>query len=143
MNTKGIGENSQEIRATTRVDRIPVPLRVAYDKSANSLSINVPATCLPLVAVIETISNENHPVTAWQVIDTLLLQVSEKIFIYPFIYIVYYFNSVGFWLGTNIKGKKPGQNDDQEFRQRFRQISGGRTHRHGRVQSEGPSETLP
>ncbi|XP_050294369.1 cell adhesion molecule DSCAM-like isoform X2 [Anthonomus grandis grandis] len=76
LNTKGIGENSQEIRATTRVDRIPVPQRVAYDKAANTLSINVPVTCLPLVAVVESISNDNHPITAWQVIDTLPLQVS-------------------------------------------------------------------
>ncbi|XP_060528040.1 hemicentin-1 isoform X2 [Cylas formicarius] len=78
LNTKGIGENSQEIKATTRVDRIPVPQRVAYDKATNTLSINVPATCLPMVAVVETISNENHPVTAWQVIDTLPLQVSGQ-----------------------------------------------------------------
>ncbi|XP_048524239.1 contactin-2 [Dendroctonus ponderosae] len=76
LNTKGIGEKSQEIRATTRVDRIPMPQRVAYDKSANTISINVPATCLPLMAIIESISNDNHPVTAWQVIDTLPLQVS-------------------------------------------------------------------
>lgn len=76
LNTKGVGEDSQEIRATTRVDRIPIPQRVAYDKSSNMLSINIPATCLPLVAVIESVSNDNHPVTAWQVIDTLPLQVS-------------------------------------------------------------------
>lgn len=52
-----------------------MPQRVAYDKSANTISINVPATCLPLMAIIESISNDNHPVTAWQVIDTLPLQV--------------------------------------------------------------------
>ncbi|KAL1506126.1 hypothetical protein ABEB36_005549 [Hypothenemus hampei] len=79
LNTKGVGDNSQEIRVTTRVDRIPLPQRVAYDKQSKILSINVPATCLPLVAVVETISNENYPVTAWQVIDTLLLQVSGSI----------------------------------------------------------------
>ncbi|XP_076265763.1 hemicentin protein echinoid isoform X3 [Rhynchophorus ferrugineus] len=76
LNTKGIGDNSQEIKTTTGVDRIPLPQRVAYDKSSNMLTINVPATCLPLVAIIESISNDNHPVTAWQVIDTLPLQVS-------------------------------------------------------------------
>lgn len=79
LNTKGIGENSQEIRATTRVDRIPIPQRVAYDRASNTLSINVPATCLPLIAVVETVSNDNHPVTAWQVIDTIPLQVSGLI----------------------------------------------------------------
>ncbi|XP_066252109.1 hemicentin-1 isoform X1 [Euwallacea similis] len=79
LNTKGVGENSNDIRATTRVDRIPMPQRVAYDKTSNSISIIVPATCLPLEAVVETVSNENHPVTAWQVIDTLQLQVSGMV----------------------------------------------------------------
>lgn len=75
LNTKGVGESSKEIRATTKVDQIPMPQRVAYDKTSNSLSIIVPATCLPLVAVIEAVSNENLPITAWQVIDTIPLQV--------------------------------------------------------------------
>lgn len=76
LNTKGTSENSQEIRERTRVDRIPVPHRVAYDRASHTLSINVPATCLPLTAIVETVINENHPITAWQVIDTLDLQVS-------------------------------------------------------------------
>lgn len=75
LNTKGVGESSNEIRATTKVDQIPMPQRVAYDKTSNSLSIIVPATCLPLVAVVETVSNENLPITAWQVITTIPLQV--------------------------------------------------------------------
>lgn len=53
-----------------------MPQKVEYDKNANALSINVPPTCLPLVAVVEAVSNEHHPITAWQVIDTLVLQVS-------------------------------------------------------------------
>ncbi|CAH1154135.1 unnamed protein product [Phaedon cochleariae] len=76
INTKGTSDNSQEIRARTRVDRIPLPQRVAYDRTSHAISINVPATCLPLVAIVEMVSNENHPVTAWQVVDTLRLQVS-------------------------------------------------------------------
>ncbi|CAH2015543.1 unnamed protein product, partial [Acanthoscelides obtectus] len=76
LNTKGTSETSQEIRARTRVDRIPVPQRVAYDRASHTLSINVPATCLPLIAIVETVSNENHPITAWQVVDTMELQVS-------------------------------------------------------------------
>ncbi|CAH1110783.1 unnamed protein product [Psylliodes chrysocephalus] len=76
FNTKGVSENSQDIRERTRVDIIPVPQKVEYDKNANALSINVPPTCLPLVAVVEAVSNEHHPITAWQVIDTLVLQVS-------------------------------------------------------------------
>ncbi|KAJ8941497.1 hypothetical protein NQ318_005220 [Aromia moschata] len=50
--------------------------KVAFDRASQTLSINVPATCLPLIAVVETVSNENHPITAWQVIDTFELQVS-------------------------------------------------------------------
>ncbi|XP_023012158.2 hemicentin protein echinoid [Leptinotarsa decemlineata] len=76
LNTKGTSENSQEIRERTRVDRIPVPQRVAYDRASHTLSINVPATCLPLIAVVETVSNDNHPITAWQVVDNMELQVS-------------------------------------------------------------------
>ncbi|KAG5872503.1 hypothetical protein JTB14_030866 [Gonioctena quinquepunctata] len=76
LNTKGTSENSQEIRVRTRVDRIPVPQRVAYDKASHTLSINVPATCLPLIAIVETVSNDNHPITAWQVVDNMELQVS-------------------------------------------------------------------
>ncbi|XP_050509642.1 muscle M-line assembly protein unc-89 [Diabrotica virgifera virgifera] len=76
INTKGSSENSQEIRERTRVNKIPQPQSVEFDKNSNTLGINVPATCLPLVAVVETVSNENHPITAWQVIDTMELQVS-------------------------------------------------------------------
>ncbi|XP_057656813.1 contactin-5 isoform X1 [Diorhabda carinulata] len=76
LNTKGISENSQEIRQRTRVSKIPAAHRVEFDKSTNVLSVNIPSTCLPLVAMVETISHENHPITEWQVIDTMDLQVS-------------------------------------------------------------------
>lgn len=76
LNTKGNSEHSQEIKLTTRVDRIPLPLRVAYDPSSHTLSINVPVTCLPLVAVIETISSDSLPIPIWQEVDTIPLQVS-------------------------------------------------------------------
>lgn len=76
LNTKGNSDNSQEIKVTTRVDRIPLPQRVSYNRASHTLAINVPATCLPLIAIVESVANENHPITAWQVIDTLPLQVS-------------------------------------------------------------------
>lgn len=76
LNTKGVSDNSQEIRERTRVDRIPMPQRVAFDKNSNTISLNIPPTCLPLIALVETMSNENVPITAWQVVDTLELQVS-------------------------------------------------------------------
>lgn len=49
---------------------------MAYDPSSQSLSINLPQTCLPLIAVVESISGESMPVATWQVVDTLPLQVS-------------------------------------------------------------------
>lgn len=76
MNTKGHSENSQEIGASTLVDRIPQPHRVAYNPNSHTLSINIPATCLPLVAVVETNNPDTMPITTWQVIDTLPLQTS-------------------------------------------------------------------
>ena len=76
LNTKGNSEHSQEIRLTTRVDRIPLPQRVAYDPSSHTVSINVPVTCLPLVAVIETVSSDSHPIPIWQAVETIPLQVS-------------------------------------------------------------------
>ncbi|XP_017769905.1 PREDICTED: hemicentin-1 [Nicrophorus vespilloides] len=75
LNTQGQSENSQEISATTRVDRIPLPDRVAYDPATHALSINIPITCLPLVAVVESLGHD-LPIPSWQVIDTLPLQVS-------------------------------------------------------------------
>lgn len=82
LNTKGSSENSHEIRASTKVDRIPVPQRVAYDPASHTLSINVPPTCLPLMAVVESIIDDHPPIPSWQVIDTLPLQVSGIIATY-------------------------------------------------------------
>ncbi|KAF5284702.1 hypothetical protein FQR65_LT13455 [Abscondita terminalis] len=76
LNIKGNSDDSQEITLTTHVDKIPHPMRVAYDPTTHRLSINVPATCLPLIAVVETISSEHLPLTNWQVVDTFALQVS-------------------------------------------------------------------
>lgn len=55
-----------------------MPHRVAYDPATRGISINLPQTCLPLIAVVEAITNENIPVpvATWQVVDTLPLQVS-------------------------------------------------------------------
>lgn len=76
FNTKGKSDYSQDITVTTRVDRIPLPEKATYDPSSHVLSVIVPITCLPLVAVVESISNENVPIPSWQVLDTLPLEVS-------------------------------------------------------------------
>lgn len=76
FNTKGNSDNSDEYSQTTKVDKIPIPHRVAYDPSTRGLSINIPPTCLALIAVVESMTHENTPVPVWQVVDTLPLQVS-------------------------------------------------------------------
>lgn len=76
VNTKGQSEFSQEIRVSTRVDRLPGPQRVAYVSSSHTLSINIPPTCLPLVAVIELVSTETRPNMVWQQVDIIPLHVS-------------------------------------------------------------------
>lgn len=76
INTKGYSSYSQEIGLATRVDRIPTPHRVAYDPSSQTLSLNIPATCLPLIAIVETNNVDTLPIPTWQVIDQLTLPVS-------------------------------------------------------------------
>lgn len=75
LNTQGQSESSHEITTTTRVDRLPLPQRVAYDPATHHLSINIPSTCLPLVAVVEVLGHE-LPLPTWQVVDTIPLPVS-------------------------------------------------------------------
>ena len=75
FNSKGKSDYSQEISASTRVDRIPRPEKVAYDPSTHALSVIIPPTCLPLVAVVESISNDMST-PSWQELDTLSLEVS-------------------------------------------------------------------
>ncbi|KAL3269824.1 hypothetical protein HHI36_008882 [Cryptolaemus montrouzieri] len=76
VNTKGHSENSQDIRISTRVDRLPGAQRVAYDPVSHTLSINIPPTCLPLVAILELVSMETRPNMVWQQVDIIPLQVS-------------------------------------------------------------------
>lgn len=76
LNTKGHSENSQEIGVSTKVDKIPQPHRVGYDPSSQTVAINVPSTCLPLVAKVEATNPDNIHVPSWQVVDTLPLQTS-------------------------------------------------------------------
>ncbi|XP_071050518.1 cell adhesion molecule Dscam2 isoform X1 [Onthophagus taurus] len=76
VNSKGKSDYSHEISVTTRVDRLPIPQKVTYDPSSHVLHVEVPSTCLPLVAIVESITNENMPVPTWKVLDTLPLEVS-------------------------------------------------------------------
>lgn len=76
LNTKGNSDYSREIEAFTRVDKLPLPQRVAYDPASHTLSINIPRTCLPLEAVVESISSDMMPIPTWQIVDTFTLHVS-------------------------------------------------------------------
>lgn len=76
LNTKGHSSNSQEIGVSTRVDRLPIPHRVEFDPASNLIRINIPATCLPLIAVVETNNIETMPIPSWQVVDRLTLHTS-------------------------------------------------------------------
>lgn len=76
MNTKGKSENSDDYTQITKVDKIPLPNRVAYDPATRGLSINIPATCLALNAVVESMSNENTPIPSWAYVTTLPVLVS-------------------------------------------------------------------
>ncbi|KAI8042722.1 hypothetical protein M5D96_004039, partial [Drosophila gunungcola] len=55
LNTKGTSGYSNEILATTKVSKIPPPLHVSYDPNSHVLGINVAATCLSLIAVVESL----------------------------------------------------------------------------------------
>ncbi|XP_044734690.1 hemicentin-1 isoform X2 [Chrysoperla carnea] len=76
VNTKGTSDMSDETTVTTNVDKIPIPQHVTFDPNTNGLTINVEPTCLPLVAIVECMANDNLPIPAWQVIDTLPMDVS-------------------------------------------------------------------
>ncbi|XP_054261719.1 hemicentin-1 isoform X2 [Macrosteles quadrilineatus] len=59
-NPKGHSNYSDEISELTKVDRIPAPQRVAYDPETHALTLNIAATCLRLVGVIEVSTSHVH-----------------------------------------------------------------------------------
>jgi echinoid len=82
LNTKGNSEYSNEIATTTKVNKISPPLHATFDPTTRVLGINVAATCLALIAVVESVIYGNTPMAAWQVVDTVTLQVSGSVPIY-------------------------------------------------------------
>ncbi|KAM7353535.1 hemicentin protein echinoid isoform 1-T2 [Cochliomyia hominivorax] len=76
LNTKGNSPYSNDILTTTKVSKIPTPLHVTYDPNSRTLGINVGATCLSLIAVVESMVNSDTPMAAWEVIDQVNLQLS-------------------------------------------------------------------
>ncbi|XP_022231251.2 Down syndrome cell adhesion molecule-like protein Dscam2 isoform X2 [Drosophila obscura] len=71
LNPKSGSPYSNEILVTTKVSRIPPPLQVTYEPSSRTLGIDVGATCLSLVAVVETMVHGDTPRAAWEVVDTV------------------------------------------------------------------------
>ena len=60
--------------ATTKVSRIPPPLHVTYDPNSHVLGINIAATCLSLIAVVESlVSRESQSGPTWEVTDSVSL----------------------------------------------------------------------
>ncbi|XP_052853700.1 uncharacterized protein LOC128263067 isoform X2 [Drosophila gunungcola] len=73
LNTKGTSGYSNEILATTKVSKIPPPLHVSYDPNSHVLGINVAATCLSLIAVVESLVTRDATVPMWEIVETLTL----------------------------------------------------------------------
>lgn len=76
LNTKGSSEYSNEIIKTTKVDHIPMPLAVSFDPKSRTLGVTVGASCLSLIAIVESIINEGTHMAAWQIVETIQLQNS-------------------------------------------------------------------
>ncbi|KQS70071.1 uncharacterized protein Dere_GG24394, isoform C [Drosophila erecta] len=73
LNSKGTSGYSNEILATTKVSKIPPPLHVSYDPNSHVLGINVAATCLSLIAVVESLVTRDATVPMWEIVETLTL----------------------------------------------------------------------
>lgn len=53
------------------MDRIPEPQHVTFDPTSHTLSVNVGATCLQLVALVEaSVDNSDSP-TSWRLVETI------------------------------------------------------------------------
>lgn len=71
INTKGHSNYSDEVAAVTKVDRIPEPQHVTFDPVSHTLSVNVGATCLQLVALVEASVDGSDSPSAWRQVETI------------------------------------------------------------------------
>uniref|UniRef100_A0AAG5DSB7 Echinoid n=1 Tax=Anopheles atroparvus TaxID=41427 RepID=A0AAG5DSB7_ANOAO len=76
LNTKGVSEHSNEITATTKVEKIPIPLMANFDPETKILGLNIGATCLSMVAIVESVMYGDTPMAAWHIIEKVDLQVN-------------------------------------------------------------------
>ncbi|KAL1139642.1 hypothetical protein AAG570_006620 [Ranatra chinensis] len=70
-NTKGQSNYSDEAAAMTKVDKIPAPQHVTFDPDTHSLFINVAATCLKLIGMVEVSTGIYKD--EWRIVDTVPL----------------------------------------------------------------------
>lgn len=78
LNAKGSSGYSNEVMATTKVSKIPPPLHVAYDPNSHIVGINVAATCLPLIAIIESLMKRDSSVATWEIAETMTIAPSAN-----------------------------------------------------------------
>uniref|UniRef100_A0A1I8PZM6 Uncharacterized protein n=1 Tax=Stomoxys calcitrans TaxID=35570 RepID=A0A1I8PZM6_STOCA len=78
LNAKGSSGYSNEVQATTKVSKIPPPLHVTYDPNSHVVGINIAATCLSLIAIVESLVNRESPMATWEVVDNISLLPSGK-----------------------------------------------------------------
>nr|CAD7257651.1 unnamed protein product [Timema shepardi] len=68
-NTKGNSDYSAEITVSTKVDRIPPPQRVTYDPETRTLSVDLAASCLQLIGIVEVSTGDDDQ--PWRVVKNL------------------------------------------------------------------------
>ncbi|XP_049534974.1 hemicentin-1-like [Anopheles darlingi] len=76
INGKGHSELSNEIATTTKINKIFAPLHVRFDPDTKQIGISVGATCVPLMAVVETIGFHKSLIESWQIVQSIPLNVS-------------------------------------------------------------------
>lgn len=79
LNSKGVSKYSTEIATTTKVSKIPSPIHVTFDPDSHVLAVNVGATCLALIAVVESVVHDlAHQTPVWQIMETIPLAVDGR-----------------------------------------------------------------
>nr|XP_029713722.1 hemicentin-2-like isoform X1 [Aedes albopictus] len=76
LNTKGVSEHSNEISATTKVEKVPIPLHASFDPETRILAMNIGTTCLSMIAIVESVIYGDTPMAAWHIIETVELDVN-------------------------------------------------------------------
>jgi echinoid len=76
LNTKGSSEFSNEVTRTTKVSRVPKALQVTFDPMTKILGVDVGTTCLALIAVVESIVQDDTYKSEWRIVKQIPLHAS-------------------------------------------------------------------